>query len=55
MESLICLPEKNYSQAWCHYLRSMDGEGCASMLVEYHMLKGCDSEVDLFIAQAVLQ
>lgn len=29
--------------------------GCAGMLVEFHSLKGYPSEVDLFIAQAVLQ
>lgn len=29
--------------------------GCAAMLVELHNLKGYPSEIDLFIAQAVLQ
>lgn len=47
--------EKNYSQSSFHFLRSMDGEGCASMLVEYHMSSGYSSEVDLFVAQAVFQ
>ncbi|KAL0278753.1 UNVERIFIED_CONTAM: hypothetical protein PYX00_000479 [Menopon gallinae] len=47
--------EKNYVLARYHYLHSTDGHGCAAMLVELHNLKGYPSEVDLFIAQAVLQ
>ena len=38
-----------------HFVHSLDGEGCATMLVEYHVSVGFPSEVDLFIAQAVLQ
>lgn len=47
--------EKDYSQSWYHFLRSVDGEGCASMLIEYQKAQGYLGEVDLFIAQAVLQ
>ncbi|KAK2161508.1 hypothetical protein LSH36_115g04000 [Paralvinella palmiformis] len=47
--------EKNYSQARYHFLNSSDGEGCAAMLIEYHVTLGYPSEVDLFITQAVLQ
>jgi len=47
--------EKNYTQAKYHYLHSMDGNGCAKLLIELHMSKGYAGEVDLFIAQAVLQ
>nr|XP_014436380.2 Golgi to ER traffic protein 4 homolog isoform X4 [Pelodiscus sinensis] len=32
-----------------------DGEGCANMLVEYSSSRGYCSEVDMFVAQAVLQ
>ncbi|XP_041362728.1 Golgi to ER traffic protein 4 homolog [Gigantopelta aegis] len=47
--------EKNYVQARYHLIHSTDGKLCASMLIEYHITKGYPSEVDLFIAQAVLQ
>ncbi|XP_076041532.1 Golgi to ER traffic protein 4 homolog [Oratosquilla oratoria] len=47
--------EKNYSSARYHFLRSEDGCGCGHMLVELHLLRGYSSEVDLFLAQAVLQ
>ncbi|XP_060081085.1 Golgi to ER traffic protein 4 homolog [Ylistrum balloti] len=47
--------EKNYVQARYHFLHSTDGKGCATMLIEYHLMKGYTSEVDMFIAQAVLQ
>lgn len=53
--ALTLWKEKNYSQSWFHFLRSMDGESCASMLVEYHLVQGFPGEVDLFIARAVLQ
>ncbi|XP_042719976.1 Golgi to ER traffic protein 4 homolog isoform X4 [Tympanuchus pallidicinctus] len=33
----------------------LDGEGCANMLVEYSSSRGYRSEVDMFVAQAVLQ
>ena len=47
--------EKNYIQARYHLLHSEDGKNCALMLVECHVNNGYPSEVDLFIAQAVLQ
>ncbi|KAK6170669.1 hypothetical protein SNE40_019004 [Patella caerulea] len=47
--------ERNYVQARYHYLHSCDGKGCATMLIEYHSVRGYASEVDMFIAQAVLQ
>ena len=49
------LAEKNYPQARYHFIHSSDGEGCARFLIEYHITAGFPSEVDLFIAQAVLQ
>ena len=52
----LCLSaEKDYPQARYHFVRSEDGEGCAAMLMEYHITLGYPSEVDLFIAQAVFQ
>ncbi|KAK3579538.1 hypothetical protein CHS0354_028370 [Potamilus streckersoni] len=47
--------EKNYVQARYHFLHSSDGKNFAAMLIEYHTSQGFTSEVDLFIAQAVLQ
>ncbi|XP_067006193.1 Golgi to ER traffic protein 4 homolog [Anabrus simplex] len=47
--------EKNYILARYHFLHSTDGSGCAAMLVELHKQRGYANEVDLFIAQAVLQ
>jgi hypothetical protein len=47
--------EQNYPLSRYHYLHSLDGDGCAAMLVEYHVNKGYPREVDLFIAQVVLQ
>ncbi|XP_051176033.1 Golgi to ER traffic protein 4 homolog [Leptopilina boulardi] len=47
--------EKNYYLARQHFLCSKDGSGYASMLVELHLEKGYFREIDLFIAQAVLQ
>ena len=49
------LVEKNYAQARYHFERSNDGEHCAMMLIEYHVTMGYPGEVDLFIAQSVLQ
>lgn len=46
---------KQYTEARQHFLHSQDGEGCGSMLVEYHLSRGYPSELDLFIAQTVLQ
>ncbi|RMC17680.1 hypothetical protein DUI87_05344 [Hirundo rustica rustica] len=47
--------EQNYSESRYHFLHSTDGEGCANMLVEYSSSRGYRSEVDMFVAQAVLQ
>lgn len=47
--------EKNYVQARHHYLYSSDGKGCAKLLIEFQMTQGYYCEIDLFIAQAVLQ
>ncbi|XP_060601931.1 Golgi to ER traffic protein 4 homolog [Ruditapes philippinarum] len=47
--------EKNYVQARYHYLHSSDGKNLATMLIEYQTSQGYPSEVDLFIAQTVLQ
>ncbi|XP_058013645.1 Golgi to ER traffic protein 4 homolog isoform X2 [Ahaetulla prasina] len=49
------LLEQNYCESRYHFLHSTDGEGCANMLVEYSSAKGYRSEVDMFVAQAVLQ
>jgi len=46
---------KQYPEARQHFLQSSDGEGCGSMLVEFHLTRGYGSELDLFIAQTVLQ
>ncbi|KAG9334121.1 hypothetical protein JZ751_009091 [Albula glossodonta] len=46
--------EQNYSESRYHFLHSSDGEGCAQMLVEYSASRGFRSEVDMFVAQAVL-
>lgn len=51
----IFFPEQNYSESRYHFLHSSDGEGCAQMLVEYSASRGYRSEVDMFVAQAVLQ
>ncbi|ELU07266.1 hypothetical protein CAPTEDRAFT_220393 [Capitella teleta] len=47
--------ERSYSESRYHYVRSNDGEECASMLIEYQITAGFPSEVDLFIAQTVMQ
>lgn len=47
--------EQNYSESRYHFLHSSDGEGCAQMLVEYSTARGFRSEVEMFVAQAVLQ
>ncbi|MBV94777.1 Golgi to ER traffic protein 4, partial [Eschrichtius robustus] len=49
------LLEQNYCESRYHFLHSSDGEGCADMLVEYSTARGFRSEVDMFVAQAVLQ
>ncbi|XP_012152087.1 Golgi to ER traffic protein 4 homolog isoform X2 [Megachile rotundata] len=47
--------EKNYIMARQHFIHSKDGSGYAAMLVELHEQRGYMNEIDLFIAQAVLQ
>ncbi|KAA8581189.1 hypothetical protein FQN60_002770 [Etheostoma spectabile] len=47
--------EQNYSESRYHFLHSSDGEGCAQMLVEYSASRGYRTEIDMFVAQAVLQ
>ncbi|XP_075231987.1 Golgi to ER traffic protein 4 homolog isoform X2 [Lycorma delicatula] len=47
--------EKNYVLARYHFLHSTDGSGFATMLVELHRSRGYACEIDLFIAQVVLQ
>ena len=49
------ISERNYSQARYHFLHSNDGKNFATMLIEFHVTAGYPSEVDLFIAQTVLQ
>jgi len=46
---------KQYTESRQHFLQSSDGTGCGSMLAEYHQARGFTSEVDMFIAQTVLQ
>lgn len=45
-----CWAETHY-----HFIQSTDGAGTAVMLIDHHLTAGYPSEVDLFIAQAVLQ
>lgn len=47
--------EGNLEQARHHFLLSKDGSGCGQMLIELSQTKGFSKEVDLFIAQVVLQ
>uniref|UniRef100_A0A1B6C9S1 Golgi to ER traffic protein 4 homolog n=1 Tax=Clastoptera arizonana TaxID=38151 RepID=A0A1B6C9S1_9HEMI len=47
--------EKNYVVARYHFLHSTDGVSFANMLIELHCARGFACEVDLFIAQVVLQ
>ena len=54
-KNLFVCSEQNYSESRYHFLHSSDGEGCAQMLVEYSASRGFRSEVDMFVAQAVLQ
>lgn len=55
--TVVCFmfSEKNYILARYHFLHSRDGAGFATMLVELNRTRGYSSEVDLFIAQVVLQ
>lgn len=48
--------EKSYAAARLHFIYSSDsGEHCALMLIEYQQAKGYPNEIDLIIAQFVLQ
>ncbi|XP_055377714.1 Golgi to ER traffic protein 4 homolog [Condylostylus longicornis] len=51
----IMWAENNMEQARHHYLLSRDGLSCGQMLVKLSQSKGYESEIDLFIAQVVLQ
>uniref|UniRef100_A0A8C9NFY1 Uncharacterized protein n=1 Tax=Serinus canaria TaxID=9135 RepID=A0A8C9NFY1_SERCA len=46
--------EQNCSESWYH-LHSIDGQGCVNMLVEYSLSCRYRSEMDIFVAQAILQ
>jgi len=46
---------KMYAESRKHFLQSGDGEGCGNMLVEFHLGRGFNTELDLFITQTVLQ
>ncbi|CAG0886224.1 unnamed protein product [Cyprideis torosa] len=50
-----CWNQGNYEESRYHFLRSNDSKAFANMLTEFHLKKGLATEVDLFIAQAVLQ
>lgn len=47
--------EDNLAQARHHFLLSKDGSGCGHMLIQLSQTKGVPSEMDLFIAQVILQ
>ncbi|XP_027199770.2 LOW QUALITY PROTEIN: Golgi to ER traffic protein 4 homolog [Dermatophagoides pteronyssinus] len=48
--------EKNYSDSRLHFLYSSDnGDNCALMLIEYQCKSAYSNEIDLMIAQFVLQ
>ena len=46
---------RKYPESRQHFLQSSDGQGCGHMLVEFHLGRGFHTELDLFIAQTVLQ
>ena len=46
---------RKYPESRQHFLQSADGQGCGHMLIEFHQRRGFNSELDLFIAQTVLQ
>lgn len=52
---MIYWKEENFKGARYHYLRSDDSKNFAAMLIHLQSSKGYKQEVDLFIAQAVLQ
>ncbi|XP_055608798.1 Golgi to ER traffic protein 4 homolog [Uranotaenia lowii] len=45
----------NLAQARHHFLLSKDGSGCGHMLIQLSQTKGFPSEMDLFVAQVILQ
>ncbi|XP_065580251.1 Golgi to ER traffic protein 4 homolog isoform X2 [Artemia franciscana] len=47
--------EKNYPLARHHFLRSNDGGALGKLLVEQHIERGKEEELDFFITQPVLQ
>ncbi|XP_053695443.1 Golgi to ER traffic protein 4 homolog [Sabethes cyaneus] len=47
--------EDNLTQARHHFLLSKDGNSCGHMLIQLSETKGFPSEMDLFIAQVILQ
>ncbi|XP_033108079.1 Golgi to ER traffic protein 4 homolog [Anneissia japonica] len=53
--ALIFWNEKSYALSRYHFVHSMDGKQCATMLVEFHTTQGYPSEVDMFITQVVFQ
>lgn len=54
--ALVLWREKNYAESRLHFVYSGDsGENVALMLVEYQRAEGFPAEVDLMIAQFVLQ
>ena len=46
---------KKYTESRQHFLHSMDGSGCGTMLAEFHVNNGFPREMDLFIVGTVLQ
>jgi hypothetical protein len=54
--AVVLWREKNFAESRLHFVHSSDsGDDCALMLVEYQTSLGFPTEVDLFIAQFVLQ
>lgn len=55
--AIITWRERNFTDSRYHFLHCsfVCSEECASMLIEYHVTCGYPSEVDLFIAQFILQ
>ena len=46
---------KRYAESRHHFLHSMDGSGCGTMLAEFHVSNGLNREMDLFVVGTVLQ
>ncbi|OWK53505.1 Golgi to ER traffic protein 4 [Lonchura striata] len=47
--------DQNCSESQYHFLHLTDGQGCANMLLEYCLSHRYCNEVDVFVAQAILQ